>query len=179
VARHRRRELIIRIWYQTLGRTLSLGCHQQGRRGQLGAQMVAHRPADHLARRQVEHGGQVKPALVRGYVGDVAEPNLVRRGHLEVLSEQVGRNRQAVAAVGGNGAEAARGNAADAVPAHQALDPATTGGATLGAQGGVDPRAAVAAPVLGMQATDVGQQLPIGCCPCAFGPAAPSVVAAG
>ena len=53
----------IRMGDQTLGRTLSLGCHQQGRRGQLGAQMVAHRPADHLARRQVEHGGQVQPCM--------------------------------------------------------------------------------------------------------------------
>ena len=113
--------------HEPLGRPLPLGRHEQGRARQLGAQMLAHRPAHHLARRQVEHRGQVEPALVRRNVADIAQPDPVGTRRLEVLPEQVGGDRQAVAAVGGDGAEASRGDAADAMPAHQALDPAAAG----------------------------------------------------
>ena len=54
---------------------------------------------------------------------------------MKVLLEQVGRYRQAMAAVGGRGTEAACGDAAEAMPPHQTLDSAAADGAALGAQG--------------------------------------------
>ena len=118
---------------QPLGRTLPLDRHQQCRRGQLGAQMIAHRPADHLARCQIEHRGQVEPAFTGRDVGDVGQPDLVRRTRLEVLPQQVGGDGQAMAAVGGDGTETAGSGAAKAMPPHQALDPATADGDVLAA----------------------------------------------
>src|SRR5919202_780740 len=45
------------LWPTTLQR------HLQGRRGQLRAEMVGHRPTDDLAAVGVENDGQVQPAL--------------------------------------------------------------------------------------------------------------------
>lgn len=84
-----------------------------------------------------------------------------------------------MAAVGGDGAETACGDAADAVSTHQALDPAAAGHATLCAQRRVEARAAVAATMALVKATDVGQQRTVRARPHALGPATPSVVAAG
>jgi hypothetical protein len=47
------------------------------------------------------------------------------------------------------------------MPPHQALDPASAGGAALGAQCSVDTRTAIATTMQGMQAMDIGQQLSI------------------
>lgn len=84
---------------------------------------------------------------------------------MKVLLEQVGRDRQAMAAVGGHGTRTAGSDAAKAVPPHQALDPAAVDGVTLGAQGSpvgvadisprdraspMDARAAITAAMLGM-----------------------------
>ena len=61
------------------------GHHQRGER-QLGAHMVAHRPADDLAGRQVEHGGEVKPSLAGRDISDVGQPDAVGRGRDELCS---------------------------------------------------------------------------------------------
>ena len=52
--------------------------HPQGRQGQVGAQMVRHRPADNPAAVQIHDGGQIEPALIGLDVGDIGEPDLVR-----------------------------------------------------------------------------------------------------
>jgi hypothetical protein len=98
-------------------RPLPLGGHEEGGRGELCAQVVAHGPPHDLAARQVEHSRQVPPALAGRHVGDVGEPDLVRGRGREALLQEVGRDRQAVAAVGGAGPEAARGGGVDAMPA--------------------------------------------------------------
>jgi hypothetical protein len=43
----------------------------------LGAQVVCERPADDLARIKIDDHGKIEPAGRRGYVGDVASPDLI------------------------------------------------------------------------------------------------------
>ena len=59
-------------------------------------QVVGYRPADDLAREQVEHDGQVEPALRRPDVGDVGEPDPIEGGCLEGAAEQVWRDGKRV-----------------------------------------------------------------------------------
>jgi len=115
------------------------GHHQCGER-QLGSHMVAHRPAHDLAGRQVEHGGQIQLAFTGRDIGDVGEPDPVRRGCREALRQQVRRNRKIMTAVGRAGPEPAPGQRADAVPAHQPLDTATATPMAIRPQGGMHSR---------------------------------------
>jgi len=57
-------------------------------------------PADDLAAVEVHDRGQIKPALLGLDVGDVGEPDPVRRGGDEVALEQVRGDREVVTAVG-------------------------------------------------------------------------------
>ena len=63
---------------------------------------------------QLDHHGQVKPALISGDVRDVADPDVVGFGYGELAVEQVWRNRQFVIAVSGE-PEASLAFGADAV----------------------------------------------------------------
>ena len=96
-------------WALTLG-----GHHERGER-QLGAHMIAHRPADDLARGEVEDRGEVEPSLSGGDVGDVRQPDGVRRRCRERLLQQVRRDRKVVAAVRRAGLEPTSCQAANAV----------------------------------------------------------------
>lgn len=58
--------------------------HDQRAQHQIGVDARAHAPADDLAREQVQHHGQVQPALVRADVGDVGHPGLVGLLDLEL-----------------------------------------------------------------------------------------------
>jgi hypothetical protein len=51
-----------------------------------------HRPADNLAREQIEHHGQVQPTLVRAQVRDVGAPVTIRRRNIKFLLEPIGRD---------------------------------------------------------------------------------------
>jgi hypothetical protein len=51
--------------------------------------MIGHRPADDPAAVEVHDGSQIEPALIGLYVGDVGEPDPVRRGGREVPPQQV------------------------------------------------------------------------------------------
>lgn len=68
--------------------------HAQRIAYQAGGHPFGHRPADHLARKQVQHDGQVQPAFVRARVGHVADPELVRPLRGEFLLQQVLRHRK-------------------------------------------------------------------------------------
>ena len=46
--------------------------HGEGRFGQIHGQPMAHRPADHEARIQIEGHGQVEPAFCGPHVGEVS-----------------------------------------------------------------------------------------------------------
>jgi hypothetical protein len=60
--------------------------------------MILHRPADDPAAVEVQDGGQIEPALIGLDIGDVGEPDPVRRGGKEVSTEQVRSDREVVAA---------------------------------------------------------------------------------
>ncbi len=51
----------------------------------------AHRPADHPAREQVDHGRHIEPAFNRPDVGEVGNPFLIRPRGRELSVQQVGR----------------------------------------------------------------------------------------
>ncbi len=63
---------------------------QQGLHGQLGIGSIAHRPADDLPGKQIDHHSQVHPAFMRTDKGEVARPGRIRLGHLELPIQQVG-----------------------------------------------------------------------------------------
>lgn len=102
--------------------------------------MVAHGPTDDLAGGEIEHSGQVEPALAGGQVGDVRQPDCVGQGGREELLQEVGGDRQIVTAVGGAGSEPMPCQGPDAMLAHQALHPPAAGRSSLRAQGRVHPR---------------------------------------
>jgi hypothetical protein len=114
--------------------------------GQLGAQMLGQGEADHPAGGDVDHGGQVQPALPGRDVGDVATPAGVDRGGVdgEVPADQVGsggrrrvRDRGLV--------PAARRPAPQPGAAHQPGHPLTAVVVAGAAQRGVDAWCAIAA----------------------------------
>src|SRR3954453_9031149 len=59
------------------------------------------RPANHPPGKQVEHNGQVQPALTRPHVRDFCVQFLVWSLGREVLIEQIGSDWKAMMAVGG------------------------------------------------------------------------------
>ena len=56
----------------------------------------AHRPADHPAREQVDHGRHIEPAFNRPDVGEVGNPFLIRPRGRELSVQQVGRYGTAI-----------------------------------------------------------------------------------
>jgi hypothetical protein len=61
---------------------------------------VTHRPADHSAHVQIEHHGEINPALLGPDVGDVSGPHTVGLVDLELQVEGVHGHRPRVARVG-------------------------------------------------------------------------------
>ena len=70
--------------------------HAQRIGDQAGLHLGLHAPAHHLPAEQVDHGRQIQPAFVGGDVRDVAAPDSVRLGRIEVSGQQVLRNWQTV-----------------------------------------------------------------------------------
>jgi len=69
--------------------------HPQRGLGQAGVVCVCHGVAEQSARTQVQHGGQVEPALVGVHIGHVAAPELVGPAGDEPAADQVRRGRPA------------------------------------------------------------------------------------
>lgn len=111
----------IRVADEPGSRSPPLGGHHQRSHTQFGAHMIAHRPADDLARGQIEDGGQVQPALAGRQVGDVGQPDCVWPRGREVLLQEIGRDREIVAAVGRAGPEPTPRQGTDAMSANEAL----------------------------------------------------------
>src|SRR5206468_7937686 len=82
-------------------------------------EVVSRGPAHDLAAAQVHDGGQIKPALGGGNVGDVAHPHLVGFAGCNPFFEPVGRDWQWVIAVGGARAKGPFLQSAQAVMAHE------------------------------------------------------------
>ena len=124
--------------------------------------MIRHRPADDLAAVEVHDRGQIKPALISLDVGDVGEPDPVRRGGDEVALEQVRGDREVVTAVGGAHPSWPRHDGPDTVAAHQSLDTTAVRLAAQSPQLGMDARAAIAAIGLAVNPLDLVDELTIG-----------------
>src|SRR5258708_37196393 len=107
--------------------------------------MVLHRPADNPATMQVHDGGQIEPALIGLDVGDVGEPDAVRRGSYEVPIQQVRGDRHVVAAVGGPHPPWPRHDGPGPVMAHQSLDATAARPAALRLSFRMEPGTAITA----------------------------------
>lgn len=79
---------------ETVTRPFPLSSHHHGRKPQFGPHMIAHRPADYLAGCQLEYGYQMQPPFFGRDIGDVGEPNRIRRGCHKALRQQVRRSRE-------------------------------------------------------------------------------------
>src|SRR5215212_6366182 len=108
--------------------------------------MIAHCVADDLATVQVHDSSQVEPPLIGSNVGDIGEPNPVRRSRSEVAIDQVRCDRQLMTAVGRAWVPCPGHDGANAVPPHQSLDAPTAHAAI--AQFGMDPWAAIASSIV-------------------------------
>src|SRR5512146_2121346 len=162
---------------QTDAGALALQRHHESRERQFGSQMIAHGPADDLAAVEVHDRGQVQPALTSWNVSDVGKPDAVWRRSHEVAVEKVEGDRQVVTAVGRSHPSRLHHDGADAIAAHQSLDPAPAGAAALTTQGGMDTGAAITPAAVAMNTNDLGQQDAIGCGSTALRPRAPGVIA--
>ena len=92
--------------------------HGEGPLGPLHGQTVAHRPADHATRVEIEDDGEVEPALCGPQVREVPGPDPIRRLDRELTIEGVLGHGQSVIRLGG-GAPPLHGLGPDAVRAHQ------------------------------------------------------------
>lgn len=90
-------------------------------------------------------------------VGDVTDPNPVRRAHAELAVQQVGRNGQAVVAVGRH-LEATLALGPNAMQLHQLLDPLFAYPDTSGHQLSPRARPAIGAVGFGVDDFDMHQQ---------------------
>ena len=168
----------IRVMYQSSAGALMLDGHHQRRGRQLRPQVVAHRPSHDFARVQVHDGGDIQPALACCDVGQIRQPDLVRLGcGCELPVQQVGGNREGVAAVGGLHALAPGHKAAHAMPAHQALDAAAPHLPPVRPQGGVHARATIPAATALVRPSYVVEQRAILGRALASGPGPPGIVA--
>jgi hypothetical protein len=51
--------------------------HVQGAEGEMPVDRIRHRPADDLARVEIEQRRQIEPAFLGANVGDIADPCLI------------------------------------------------------------------------------------------------------
>jgi hypothetical protein len=141
-------------------------------RHELGPQVISQGKPDDAARGDIDHGGQVQPALPGGEVGDVPAPPGVDLGGIrgEVPADRSGAGRGRGVSDGGLRPPPRR-PPGQAGLAHQPGDPLAGMPPALEAQLGADPRRAV--PALGplVLGPDPGGQLrvltvaPEGCPP--------------
>ena len=73
--------------------------HQQCLQGEVGGHARLSRPADDLAREQVDDDAEIRPALMGLDVGDVGHTELIGPGRLETLLEPVLGNDRGLAAI--------------------------------------------------------------------------------
>ena len=107
--------------------------HAQGVGYELGAHVVGHGVADQATGAEIEHGGQVEPALVGADVGDVPSPRHIRCPRVEPAADQI---RQGWVEVRGQGgADLGRlVDPDDPVDPHQPLHPFVVHPVTLTSQ---------------------------------------------
>ena len=151
--------------------------HVERSQCQIMAEVVGHRPADHTARGEVEHDGQVELTLRGLDVGEVRQPDAVGGRGGKVAPEQVRGDREGMPTVGC----APEPPLAPRLPAHrqhQSSNALAADTPAMGTQLGMHARAAIAAAAGGVGRADLGGQCPVSCRPTALRPGGPVVVAA-
>src|SRR5215510_5965900 len=122
-----------------------------------GIEVLRHRPANNPACEQVEHDRHVHEAGLGSQVGQVGDPHLVRRRHLELACDDVPGNGEPVFRLGREH-EASSRTSAQTVLTHQPGDALARDSMTSGAELGVNPRAAVATPACLEGGANTGQE---------------------
>src|SRR6266481_5735714 len=119
----------------------------------------------------------IEPALIGLDVGDVGEPDAVRRGSYEVPIQQVRGDRKVVPAVGGPHPPWPRHDGPDPVMAHQSLDATAARPAALRLQFDMDAGTAIASIGVAMDPLDVVDEFTIGGRASALRARAPGIIA--
>ena len=73
--------------------------HQQGLQREICIGAALHRPTDHPPRKQVDHDRQIQEPLVGADVGNVGDPELVRRIDIERPVQGIVRHDSGAATV--------------------------------------------------------------------------------
>jgi hypothetical protein len=113
----------IRVVNHAGGPTLGQG-HVEGVEHQVGLEMGGHRPAYDPSAVDVEYDREIEEAGPRRDVGDVGDPELIRRGGREDAAHQIGGR-------GLDGSASGRADAATTADAHQPVGPHQAGDALL------------------------------------------------
>ena len=161
----------------TLGAPLRQS-HVQGLQDQLCPQMCRHRPADDAPAEGIEYDREVEEAGPARHLGDVGDPQPVRRLDREVVLDQVRRRTRTVIADRGSD-RFTPADTAQAGPAHQAGNTLAPDMNAQIAQLGMNTRRPVGAVRGGVDAGDPPRQGRIVLFPPARLMAAPRVIAAG
>src|SRR5262245_4776801 len=148
----------VRVMDQTDCRCTLADGHAQRVDDDLRMQRRGHRPADDPSREEVHRRREVEPALVGRDVGDVRDPDLVRRTGAEVLVEAVRRDRVAVLAVRRLDSESPLRLRAQPCFPHQPRDAVVATRLASLQQRLMDPRNAVDAAALVEDAADQSRQ---------------------
>jgi len=131
----------------------------QGVGHQGGGHGLVHGPADQTTAAQVEHRGQVEPALVGADVGDVPGPSPVRLTRGEVLVDEVGQRWRPFGRHGGAGRLALGRDPDDGVGGHEPLGALVVHAVAPATELRGHPRAAVGGVRLGVDVHDVVDQV--------------------
>src|SRR5512137_1193198 len=121
--------------------------HGQGGYHQRPGDPLAHRPAHHGSRVQIQHYRQVEPAFTGPEVGYIRYPLLVRAGGREVLFQPIRRYRERVFGLGRR-LEAACRPRPEAHGPHPLSDAPATDPPALGLQVQRNPGRAITAPMV-------------------------------
>ena len=127
---------------------------------QLGAQVRRHRPAHDPPAEHVENDGQVEEADERRDVGDVGDPQAIRRVRLEVALDPI-RRRPGLYISARRARPAAPAHAGDARRTHHPCDPLAADRDASFGQFGVNPRRTVRSPTIGVNRSHAGRQVRI------------------
>ena len=84
----------VRVMHQASRRLACLDSHVQCRDADLAVKRFAHAPTNHFSREQVNENSKIEPAFVGPDVRDVANPDLVRLGDIELPVKVIGRDRK-------------------------------------------------------------------------------------
>jgi hypothetical protein len=124
--------------------------------------VIGDRPAHDAAGPGVEHHGQIELAFAGRVLGDVADPEPIRAGHLEAAVHQVVAGDGGRVALGAALGSPASIHTLQAGLAHEPLDPlAGNPDTSAEAQLGVHPRTAIGAPGLAVDLGDRAAQLDV------------------